>query len=263
MHRLLVLTVLSLACAGVMANPRGCDVDIQSDYELVLNERSVILTRDSGVSTAIDAARPDGAPRAIVMRQGRLFVDDAWVTLSAADRARVAAFEQGTRETMPEAQAIGRAAADIAFTALGEVAAGFSTDPAASRAKLATARVQLDARLARSVTATRFDGRDLGSGISEAVGAVLPSMIGDIVGGAISAAFSGDASRLKRMENLDAQIEAKVKPRAISLEQRAESLCRRMIALDAIDNSLEYRHRGQPLDLLRVESGRVNRRGRD
>ena len=66
-------------------------------------------------------------------------------------------------------------------------------------------------------------------------------MIGDIVGGAISAAFSGDASRLKRMENLDAQIEARVKPRAEALEQRAEGLCRRMVALDRLDNALEYR----------------------
>jgi len=249
MRRLSVLTVLTLACGSAFAGT--CDVDVESDYDLALNEHSVILTRDSGV------------PKAIVMRQGRLFVDDAWVTLSAADSQRIAAFEQGTRATMPEAQAIGRAAADIAFTALGEVAAGFSSDPANSRAKLAKARAQLDARLARSVTANRFDGRDLGNGISQAVAGVLPSMIGDIVGGAISAAFSGDASRLKQMENLDAQIEAKVEPRARALEQRAEGLCRRMIALDVIDNALEYRHDGKPLDLLRIERDRGGRHTRD
>ncbi len=271
MRRLLALTALFLACCSAVASNGGCDVNVESDYDLALNERSVILTRDSGQPTAIDAARHDGAPtpidaarhngapRAIVMRQGRLFVDDAWVTLGAADSARIAAFEQATRATMPEAQAVGRAAADIAFTVLGEVAAGLSSDPAGSRAKLDRARVQLDARLARSVTATRFDGRDLGTGISQAVAAVLPSMIGDIVGGAISAAFSGDGRRLKRMENLDAQIEARVQPRARALEQRAEGLCRRMVALDAIDNALEYRHHGQPLDLLRVEHDRKGR----
>jgi hypothetical protein len=244
MRRLLVLTVLSLACSSVFASHGGCDMDVESEYDLALNERSVILTRDSGV------------PKSIVMRQGRLFVDDAWVELSPADSRRIAAFEQGTRATMPEAQAIGRAAADIAFTTLGELAAGMSSDPASGQAKLAKARAQLDARLARSVTATRFDGRDLGNGISQAIGAVLPSMIGDIVGGAISAAFSGDSSRLKRMENLDAEIEAKVKPRAQALEKRAESLCRRMVELDSIDNSLEYRHAGQPLDLLRIDRKR-------
>lgn len=251
MRRLFALTALSLACCTAFAGSNGCDVNVESEYDLALNAQSVILTRDSGV------------PKAIVMRQGRLFVDDAWVSLSAADSRRIAAFEQSTRATMPEAQAIGRAAADIAFTALGEVAAGFSSDPGSSQAKLAKARSQLDARLARSVTATRFDGRDLGAGISQAVGAVLPTMIGDIVGGAISAAFSGDTGRLKQMENLDAQIEARIEPRARALEQRAEGLCRRMVAIDAIDNALEYRHGGQPLDLLRIERDQVTRRSRD
>ena len=78
-------------------------------------------------------------------------------------------------------------------------------------------------------------------------------MIGDIVSGAIGAAFSGDASRLKRLENLDAQIEARVEPRAKALEQRADSLCRRMVELDRIDDALEFRLAdGQPLDLLRA-----------
>lgn len=247
MRRLLATTVLALACGSAAAagniHTDNMHCDVESDYDLTLNDRSVILTRDSG------------APRAIVMRGGRLFVDDEWVQLSAADGARIADFEKGTRAIMPLAQAIGRDAADIAFTALGEVAAGFSSDPKASQAKVDRARAQLDARLARSVTANRFDGRDLGEGIGDAVKEVIPSMIGDIVGGAIGAAFSGDAARLKRMENLDAQIEAKVKPRAEALEKRAEALCRRMEALDRIDDALEYRFEGKPLNLLQADVG--------
>lgn len=250
---LVALAVLSLPFGASLATEIHCDVE--SDYELNLNERSVILTRESPARAT--AASEDSRPQAIVMRQGRLFVDGEWVTLSAADTQRIAAFEQGTRAVMPEAQAIGRAAADIAFTALGEVAAGFSPDPKAVRAKLAKARAQLDVRLARSVTANRFNGSELGDGIGDAVAEVIPSMIGDIVGGAISAAFSGDASRLKRMENLDAQIEAQVKPRVDALEQRAEGLCLRMVELDRIENALEYRTRnGQPLNLMQADPGR-------
>ena len=249
MRRLISLAVLSLACYSAFARPVGCDVNVESDYDLALNERSVILTRDGG------------APKAIVLRQGRMFIDDAWVELSAADSRRVAAFEQSARAAMPEAQAISRAAADIAFSALGEVAAGFSSRPADSQDRLAKARVQLDASLARSITATRFDGGDLGEGISDAIGEVLPSMIGDIVGGAISAAFSGDAGRLQRLQDLDARIEARVKPQAMALDKRAEGLCRRMVELDRIDNALEYRHRGQPLDLLQVQAQRAAHAG--
>lgn len=239
MRRVLALAVLALACVNVAARDARCRVE--SDYELTLNPRSLILVRDAGT------------PRAIVMRQGRLFVDNAWVTLGAEDEARVAAFEQGTREAMPEAQALGHAAADIAFTALGQVAAGFSSDPKATRDRLNAARTKLDERLASTVTAHRFDGRDLGHGIADAVEAAIPDLIGDIVGGAISAAFAGDKSRLERMAHLDAEIEAAVAPRAAALEHRAAELCRRLEALDALDNALEYRMAdGQPLQLLRL-----------
>ena len=254
MRRLLVLSVLSVLFVvsghALAADVKGADVkgaevkvscSMDSDYDLSINERSVILTRDSGV------------PKAIVMRQGRLFIDDRWVTLSAADSQRITDFEKGAREAMPEAQAIGRDAADIAFTVLGEVAAGFASDPKVAQAKIATARAQIDARLAHSVTPTRFDGSDLGEGIGAAVSEVIPSMIGDIVGGAISAAFSGDSSRLKRLENLDAQIDERVEPRAKALERKADSLCRRMVELDRIDDALEFRLADdRPLDLLRA-----------
>ena len=80
---------------------------------------------------------------------------------------------------------------------------------------------------------------------------MLPLVIGDIVGGAISAAFSGDEARIERMNNLDKEIERRVQPRANQLEKRAESLCRRMEALDAIDDALVYRlPDGSRLDLI-------------
>lgn len=239
MRGMVFASVLLLASAG--ANAREISCNVESDYDFALTGQSVIFTRESGT------------PKAIVMRQGRLFVDDTWVALNAADRDRVIAYERDARGAMPLAQQIGRDAADIAFTTLGEVAAGFSNNPVETRAKLARARVQLDARLARSVTANRFNGDDLGQGIGAAVKDALPSLMGDIVGGAIRAAFGGDTAQLKRMENMDKLIEARVAPRAEALGRNAGLLCNRMEALDRIDNALEYRlASGQPLNLLEV-----------
>src|SRR3546814_13391905 len=79
--------------------------------------------------------------------------------------------------------------------------------------------------------------------------------MGDIGVGALRAALSGDSSRLERVDNLDARIEALVEPRAKALERNAETLCSRMQALDRIDDALDYRHEGRPLELLRVETG--------
>ena len=236
----LALALVSAAAATHAAEVHGCN--IESDYDLAVNERSVIMTRETGM------------PRALVMRQGRLFVDDRWVELTAADRGRIAGFERGTREAMPLAQSLGREAAAIAFSVLGEVAAGVSSDPSATQARLAKVRGKLDARLARSVTATRFDGGDLGQGIGDALGDVLPDLIGEIVGGAVRAAFSGDTRRLQRLENLDAQIEAKIQPRAAALEQRAAQLCARMVELDRLDDELEFRlPDGARLNLIDIE----------
>ncbi len=155
---------------------------------------------------------------------------------------------------MPPAQQIGRDAAQIAFTDIGEVAAGFSSDPAQTRASLARARARLDARLARSVTATRFSGEELGKGIGEAVREVLPSVMGDVVGGAVRAAFTGDIARLQRMQDLDQEIERRIAPRAKALERNVDLLCLRMESLDRIDDALDYRlPDGSTLDLLQVE----------
>jgi len=244
--KLVVVGVLAAGgalCGTASAKDFECHVD--SDYDLTLNQQSLILTREAGKT---------GTPKAIVMRQGRLFVDDKWVTLTAEDSKRIAEYEKQTRAAMPLAQQIGRDAADVAFTALGEVAAGLSSNPNRTRAQLDKARKEIDANLARVVTANRFNGNELGDNIAHAIGEVMPMVIGDIVGGAVSAAFSGDSARLERMNNLDKEIEARVEPRAKALEQRAENLCRKMEDLDAIDDSLEYRlPGGGRLDLMEAK----------
>jgi hypothetical protein len=229
---------LVAACGTAAAKDLQCDVD--SDYDLNVTDKSVILTRDK-----------TGTPKAIVMRDGRMFIDDAWVNLSKDDSQRVAEYEKHVRATLPLAAQIGRDAADIAFTALGEVATGLSAHPEQTRAALAKSRAEIDKRLERSVSANRFNGNELGNSISHAISEVLPLVIGDIVGGAVSAAFSGDEARIERMNNVDKEIERRVKPREKQLEARAEDLCRRMEALDAIDDAITYRlPDGRKLDLI-------------
>lgn len=254
MRKTAIGMVLLLACGQAAADPvkarvkPGVEIhsecNVESDYDFALSDRSVIFTRDRGT------------PRTVLMRQGRLFVDDRWLDISAADTQRLLDYEREARAAMPLAQQIGREAAQIAITAIGEVAAGFSDDPARTRAKLEGARKQIDARIARSVTANRFSGDELGEGIGAAIGDALPTVIGDIVGGAVSAAF-GDGERLQRLENLDAKIEALIEPRTRALERNAEALCRRMESLDRIDNALEVRlPGGAALDLLEVKPAR-------
>ena len=228
---------LLLVAGNAMAKEISCNVE--SDYELHVTPRSVIMTREHGT------------PDAVLMRQGRLFVDGKWVALSAADSKRIAQYERETRAVLPLARQIARDASEIAFTVLGEVASGFSSDPASTRARLEQARTRLDARLARSISANHFNSDHLGEGIGRTVAELVPSLVGDIVGGAVRAALTGDTARMQRIERMDQDIEARVDPRARSLERRADALCQHMQALDEIDDALDYRlPDGRPLDLL-------------
>lgn len=227
LRRIAASLVLMLLAAGAQARDVRCN--IKSDYDLTIDERSVIFTRESG------------QPKWVVMRQGRLFLDDRWVTLSSEDSQRIVGFERNARQAIPLANEIAREAAEIALTALSEVAAGFSNNPADTRATLDKARKTVDTRLARSISANRFSSDDMGEAIGQTVGEVVPLIIGDIVGGAVRATFTGDTARLERMENLDKQIEAQVEPRAKRLEVRAEKLCGHLQELDRLDDALAYR----------------------
>ena len=192
--------VVALACGQAAADGGkiragkgvniNSDCNVESDYDFHLTERSVVFTRKTGT------------PSRVLMRDGRLFVDDAWVGVSAADSRRIRDYERGARDVMPLAQPIGREAAQIALTAVGEVAAGLSSDPERTRRKLDDARKRVDARLAKAINANSFNGEELGRSIGDVVGEVMPMIIGDVVGGASRAAFSGDTARLERMENL-------------------------------------------------------------
>lgn len=253
---LCLCTAIALACGAVSAQDTvggggrniniDADCDISSNYEFHLTERSVVYTRKSGV------------PQRVLIRDGGLFIDDDWVAVSAADATRLRDYERGARAAMPLAQEIGRDAARIALAAVGEVAALFSSDPEQTRRKLDAAQKTIDARLQTAIRPDRFSGDDLGEAIGTVIGDVMPTFVGDVVGGALRAAFTGDASRFERMEqDLDSRIEAIVEPRAKALEGNVEALCRRMEALDALDDAIEYRlPSGQPLALLEVRKGK-------
>ena len=204
-----------LAAAGGVASADELHCEVNMDYDLTLNPRSLILIRDSGT------------PQRLVMRQGALFVDDRWVTLSDDDRNRLVQFEQQTRAVLPLAQEVGREAADIAITALGEVAAGFSRDPSATRTQLASVRDKVDLRLKQSFGKSQLTPVDIDDEIGTLVAEMLPQLIGDVVASTVQAAMTGNGAQLRSLDGLEQRIERLVEPQARALRPRAQQLCTR------------------------------------
>ncbi|WP_427926516.1 DUF2884 family protein [Xanthomonas hortorum] len=243
-HGLMMALGLLAGMFGVVDAAAAEDLhcEVSSDYDLTLNPRSLILIRESGT------------PQRLVMRQGALFVDDGWVDLSSDDRARLIQFERQTRDVVPLAQEVGREAADIAVTALGEVAAGFSRTPEATRTQMANVREKIDTRLKQSFSKSQLTTIDIDDDIGAMVAELLPQLIGDVVAGAVQSALTGNDVQLRSLDGVEARIERLIEPQARALRPRAQQLCERVEALDGLDNALAYRlPSGEPLQLLRVD----------
>ena len=218
---------LAMACGAATAKDLQCDVD--SDYDLNVTDKSVILTRDTGT------------PKAIVMRDGRLFIDNAWVNLSKADSKRIAQYE--TRD--PRGAAAGRA-----------------DRPRRRRDRLHRAGRSRH-RLQQRSRATRAGWPRPGP-TSTAPGRAVSAPI--ISTATISAkasarrrrtAAAGDRRHRRRRDarprsaatrrassawtTWTRKSSAASQPRANALESRAEALCQHMQALDEIDDALDYR----------------------
>ncbi len=244
MKRTFLFSALVLAATSAFAESERCNID--SDYDVALSPDAITFSRD------------DGAPRSVVMHDGSLLVDGREAALTDADRERVRQFERDARALVPEVRAITMDAVDIAFTAMAEVARGLAPDNTTLQTKLETSRAELIAEFDQPEGHFKIDEDAVAASVTRLVGEITPTLIGEITTAALSAAFSGDESKARelerRAENMEADIEAKVKVRADALEARADTLCPKFVALDALDDALAYRlDDGSALDLLRAD----------
>ncbi len=252
------LTVLALATASLL--PLGaaqaghfhhdCDVNFRSDYDLRISADGLSFAPDSGSGAKI---RLDA---------GRLFVDDREVAVNAADRVRIARFEDEVLAIREEAIGIAQEGIGIGLTAIREVNAAFEED--AERAAEFNRRIdRIGAEMQKAVRDDLSHGRPTDAEIKRVVDHVVEPLVKELVasiaanvaGDAIAMALSGDESRGKEIEakakRLERSIEDKVEGAAKQLEARAKELCPRVQALAEINAGFEVEiASGIRLDLL-------------
>jgi hypothetical protein len=242
------LALALLAAGAVQAHDTGKNVgcDINSDYSFSTHGQAFVFEQK------------EAAPHHIALGGGKLFVDGREADLSEADRARLRQFEGEIRALLPEVQQVSREAIDIAFTALVEVAQTLSSKPAESVKKLKQAQALAQKELQGSPQ--RLFGRDHEPDVDRIIEPILADFIPEVTGGAVrlamKAVFADDQERRKleaRMQRMQRTLHDKVETRAKALEPRAEAMCRRLRALDSLDNQLEYRlPNGNVIEFLRV-----------
>lgn len=251
--RLISLAIASLLPFGAVSAKHfhsSCDVNLRSDYDLRIETDGLSFSADKGGSTKI---RLDA---------GRLYVDGREVTVTAADRERLARFEDEVLGIREEAIGIAIEGIDIGMTAVTEIHAAFEDDAD----KIAEFNERIGKLRVSMVKAVRNDlshGRPTDEEIDRVVDAVVEPLVKEMVasiaanvaGEAIAMALSGDESRAKEIEakakRLERTIEDKVEGAAKRLEARAEQLCPRVQALAKINADFEVQlANGSKLDLM-------------
>lgn len=251
---LLALAIGLASAAQTQAHGLHFDNDhcgYTTDYDIRVNADGIAFDRQG---------RP---PANVFMHDGQLRVDGRTVALSAADADRLRQYEGEVRQLLPAVAGIVREALDIGFSAMTMVATTFAAH--------GEQRDELLQRLNRKhAAALRQVDRGIGSGvwkqddiadvIEDGVQSSVSEMVGTITASAVSAALSGDDTRVAalqaRADSLEQAIEQEVDARADRLGQRAQALCPRLTALERQQQQWQFRlGDGSRLQLLSRTTG--------
>jgi len=238
------LAVLTLCLAGVAhaeSKPpkfSSQQCSFSTPYDLRIADDGVWLERQSG------------APREVHIHDGSLSIDARAQAVSAADSARLRRMEEMTRDLVPAVAGIARDAVDIAFDALAGVVEVMGGSKAKAK-EVDKFRRQALAQIDESLGKGRWDQKMFDERFEANIERAAEEMASNLTGHVLWAAFTGRADEIdKRAEQMEKDMDARMEVRSRSLEARAQSLCDQVTALHDLQQSLEVRYQGQPLDLL-------------
>ncbi|MBL8300032.1 MAG: DUF2884 family protein [Rhodanobacteraceae bacterium] len=249
MKRLLLAAALGLgfAAAAQAENHSIGSCGLDSAYDVTLDQAGLSF-RHGG-----------GKPESIVMNKGQLTVDGRKLTISDADRSRIAEYEATVRALVPQAKAIARDAVDIAYVAVTEVAAAFSNtvDNPDTRKRLGVLRDEFKLRIDDTFEKRPWNEDEFDSLVEKAMGDLMPVVIAEVAGSAIAIALSGDEARAAELEKRSAKIqqdiERRVDTQAVQLAARVATLCPMVAKLESLENGLELRlEDGSRLNVLDI-----------
>lgn len=238
---LLVLPAVARADDDTKPQLSSHQCGISTDFNVLVDGGGVWLYRDAGV------------PKEVFFHDGELSVDRQVREVSAEDAQRLRELEYQSRLLMPEVTDVARESVQIGFDALAGVVETM-TGSARQARKIESFRqdalTHVDATLGRG----RWDQEVFDEGFEAKLEGAAESMTASLGRSVMWAMLTGGTDRIeKRAEKMEARLEQQLEQRARGLEARADGLCTRVRAMDALQAQLQFRYEGQPLQLLKVD----------
>ena len=195
--------------------------------------------------------RAEGAPKEIFFHDGELSIDRTLQTINAADAQRLRQLEAESRVLMPQVAGLARETVDITFDSLEGVVEALTGSRRKAR-KLRSFRDDTLAHVDATLGTGRWDQDFFGEEFEARIEAAAESMASGIGRSMLWAVFTpGGADRLeKRAEKMEAELERRLEARIDVVEAKAEVMCTQVARMQAIEDTLEFRYQGAPLNLL-------------
>lgn len=219
---ILIPVVLLFAAPAVMAAEQCMAV---SEYAFQITPKQVIAINDSG------------APGTVILSDGKLFVQNEWVKLSADDVKRVREMERQLRVLEPRIQAENE---HMANSFEGKIT---PADWQALQRKQESDRKDRRVRIGPVGTWQSGVGEQI---FSNSAGQLIDTMI--VVMRDMSGLLAGKNDPAAEQRVADAMERLPLPSASAGMFSK---LCSEYAALNEIDNAVTYRYNGQPLELLR------------
>lgn len=238
---LLVLPAVAQADDDTKPQLSSHQCGISTDFNVLVDGGGVWLYRDAGV------------PKEVFFHDGELSVDRQVRDVSAEDAQRLRELEYQSRLLMPEVTEVARESVQIGFDALAGVVETM-TGSARQARKIETFRQDALTHVDGTLGRGRWDQEVFDETFDAKLEEAAESMASSLGRSVMWAMFTGGADRIeKRAEKMEADLERQLEQRARGLEARADGLCTRVRAMDALQAQLQFRYEGQPLQLLKVD----------
>lgn len=241
-QRFLCLTIAAALWSPFAAAATSLDLNarchVESRYGVQVENDRLDFTRNSAGTAG---------PSRIELVGGSIHIDGQAIALSAADRQRVNQFQLKLRALLPQVKQIAAESIDIAFVALSTVVTQFSSDERRAEllGELRALKNDAEHTIATANSTDALENAAFERRLEAAVERIVPTLAGEFAAQAIRVAMSGDADAAasieRRATEFGQQMERSVEGAAKALETKVARLCPQVEALDAIDNSFDWR----------------------
>ncbi len=237
--------LLSMTLAAPAAADGGKAPDLSSRQCGVSTPYNVLV--DSG---GIWLRNREQVPAEIFFHDGELNIDRQPIPVSDADAQRLRQLEWGTRQLVPAVAGVAGEATDIAFDTLGATVE-IMTGSGGTQRRVERLRRDAHDYVARTLGRGIWEQAVFEEGFDRRVQDAAESLSGSLARGVMWTMLTGGAGRIEaRAEKMEADLERRMEARGQALEAQAQALCTQVLALDAIQQSLEVRYQGKPLAMM-------------